>query len=98
MMAKFAAEKMKCDKTVQFERDKCVLDITKKSEQCDINLSTTKTRYEDIIKIKNKEIQDLKGGGTYKYKFWDTPLWTGLAVGVVTTLTLSFGVYYAYGR
>ena len=100
IMAKYQALKMKCAKDVEFQKDYCLLSMTGADEKCQLNLTSTTKRYEDILKIKNTEIEKLKGSYKYRglYKFWDKPMWVGIAIGIVITSVTLYGVHYAIER
>lgn len=100
IMSKYKALELKCAKDVEFQKDYCLLSMAGADEKCQLNLTSTTKRYEDILKIKNTEIEKLKGTYKYKglYKFWDKPMWVGIAIGVVITSVTLYGVHYAIER
>jgi hypothetical protein len=91
---------LKCASDVEYQQENCLLKMGELNEKCGINLNIVTKRYEDILKIKNTEIEKLKGSYKYKglYKFWDKPMWVGIAIGVVITSVTLYGVHYAIER
>ncbi len=100
IMSKYQALKLKCAKDVEYQKDYCLLITQGADEKCQLNLNITTKRYEDILKIKNTEIEKLKGTYKYKglYKFWDKPMWVGIAIGTIITSVTLYGVHYVIER
>jgi hypothetical protein len=100
IMSKYKALELKCAKDVEYQKDYCLLSIAELNEKCQLNLSVTTKRYEDILKIKNTEIEKLRGTYKYRglYKFWDKPMWVGIAIGAIITSATLYGVHYAIER
>jgi hypothetical protein len=96
IIAKYRGEQLRCEKEIEYQKDLCNLALGKMTEQCDALRKIASKRYEDIIAVKDKEIKQLIGTHTYKYRFFDKPFWVGIAVGVVSTVIISFGSYYAW--
>lgn len=99
IITKFDLMKKDLELKLSFCDDKWKLKLDKERKEHEVELGIEKKKYEDLITIKDEQIEKLKKNyNPKKIPFIGSRFWVGVAVGVVSSAVITFGSVYLWSK